>query len=242
VPDAFHILDPAKRDPSQKTAFETQPIPPSIGSHKVAAQYFQPDKDLVVAVNAALAIGAPLLITGEPGTGKTQIAYWLAWHFGIEDRLFPLYVRSTTVAGDLLYRFDTVAYLHAAHDPAPRAGPLRRADFIQKGPLWRALQAKRSIVLIDEIDKAPRDFPNDLLHVLEQHSFPVMETDEKISRPEGEPPPLVVISPATASGACPSRSCAGASSITSSSTRRSFAGRWPRGPAISRASTRPRRR
>jgi MoxR-like ATPase len=193
VSDAFHILDPARRDSTQREAFEAQYIPPAIGNHRVAAQHFQPDDALVVAINAALAIGAPLLITGEPGTGKTQVAYWIAWHFGIEDRLFPLYVRSTAMAGDLLYRFDAVAYFHAAHDPGLQGRPIQRADFIQKGPLWRALASPRSIVLIDEIDKAPRDFPNDLLHVLDQHEFQVVETGEIIGRSKEVPPPLVVI-------------------------------------------------
>jgi MoxR-like ATPase len=194
VPDAFRILDPTRRDPSQREAFEAQQIPPSIGSHKVAAEHFQPHEELVLAINAALAVGAPLLLTGEPGTGKTQVAFWIAWHFGIDDRLFPFHVRSTALAGDLLYRFDTIGYFHAAQDPSRRGKPIERGEFIQKGELWKAFIAEaRSIVVIDEIDKAPRDFPNDLLHVLEQHTFKVMETGEVIARRPGAPPPLVVI-------------------------------------------------
>ena len=145
------------------------------------------------AVNVALAVGAPLLLTGEPGTGKTQVAYYLAHHFGIPDRLFPLFVRSTTTAEDLLYRFDAVAYLHAASDPRRREEDLPKRRFVARGPLWRAYGADgAAVVLIDEIDKAPRDFPNDLLNVLDQHAFRVPETDARVSRGDA-PPPVVVI-------------------------------------------------
>ncbi|WP_437566135.1 MULTISPECIES: AAA family ATPase [unclassified Sorangium] len=194
MPDAFRILDPKRRDASQRKAFDAQEIPSALGSHKAAAAHFQPHEELVLAINAALAVGAPLLLTGEPGTGKTQVAYWIAWHFEIQDRLFPFHVRSTTVASDLLYRFDTVGYFHAAHDPNLKGGSIDRGAFIQKGVLWKALVAEgRAIVLIDEIDKAHRDFPNDLLNVLDQHRFTVIETGEEPARREGAPPPLVVI-------------------------------------------------
>ncbi|WP_437895610.1 AAA family ATPase [Sorangium sp. So ce124] len=194
MPDAFRILDPRRRDASQRKAFDAQEIPQAIGSHRVAAEHFQPHEELVLAINAALAVGAPLLVTGEPGTGKTQVAFWVAWHFGIEDRLFPFYVRSTSVASDLLYRFDTVGYFHAAQDPNLKGQPINKGKFVQEGVLWRAFLAEgRAVVLIDEIDKAPRDFPNDLLNVLEQHRFTVLETGEEVGRRGGGPPPLVVI-------------------------------------------------
>jgi MoxR-like ATPase len=141
----------------------------------------------------ALAVGAPLLLTGEPGTGKTQVAFYLAWFFDIEDHLYPLYVRSTTTVEDLLYRFDAVAYLHAANDPARRGDGISKADFVERGPLWRAYEAGGpAVVLLDEIDKAPRDFPNDLLNVLDQHTFHVPEAGQTVSRGDS-PPPVVVI-------------------------------------------------
>jgi MoxR-like ATPase len=104
---------------------------------------FNPTPELVDAVNVALAVGAPLLLTGEPGTGKTQVAYYLAWYFAIEEHVFPLFVRSTTTAEDLLYRFDAVAYLHAANDPEQRGKPLERASFVERGPLWKAYDHQR---------------------------------------------------------------------------------------------------
>lgn len=193
MPDLFDLIDPAIPAGDRREAFEAQDVPETLGSHAEAARHYQPDPALVLAANAALAVGAPLLVTGEPGTGKTQVAHWLAYYFGIAERLFPLYVRSTTTAEDLIYRFDTVAYFHAAHDPERAGKAISRTDFLEKGPLWRALEAARSIVLIDEIDKAPRDFPNDLLHVLDQHEFMVLETGKPVRRKTGAPPPLVVI-------------------------------------------------
>jgi MoxR-like ATPase len=188
----FELLAPDDRQPERREALARRALPPSLGSHREAARFFQPDADLVDAVNAALAVGAPLLLTGEPGTGKTQVAFYLAWYFDLEDNLFPLHVRSTTTAEDLLYRFDTVAYLHAANDPARQGRGIAKAEFVEPGPLWRAYEAGGpAVVLLDEIDKAPRDFPNDLLNVLDQHTFHVAEAGRTVSRTG--PPPIVVI-------------------------------------------------
>ncbi|MEM7677359.1 MAG: MoxR family ATPase, partial [Myxococcota bacterium] len=149
-------------------------IPMSLSNHQTAAPYYQASDELEAAINTALAVGAPLLLTGEPGTGKTQVAFHLAWYFGldIETEVFRLDVRSTTSFKDLLYDFDAVRYFHAANDPRRQQESLERADFVTQGPLWRAFEHDGpSIVLLDEIDKAPRDFPNDLLHVLDQNEF-----------------------------------------------------------------------
>jgi len=139
-------------------------------------------------------------LTGEPGTGKTQVAHYLAWYFDIADNLFVLDVRSTTTVSDLLYRFDTVAYFHAAQDPNRAGMVLDRGEYIDKGPLWLAFETEEpSLVLIDEIDKAQRDFPNDLLNVLDQHRFAVPDMPHSDGRiplvtlPEGQAPPLVII-------------------------------------------------
>lgn len=189
----FELLSPGDRSPARREALAERTLPETLGSHSLAAQHYRPDADLVDAVNVALAVGAPLLLTGEPGTGKTQVAHYLAWYFDIEEHLFPLYVRSTTTAEDLLYHFDAVAYLHAANDPARRGAEISKAEFVHPGPLWKAYeQAGPSVVLIDEIDKASRDFPNDLLNVLDQHEFYVPESKRKVRR-KGGPPPVVVI-------------------------------------------------
>ncbi len=191
----FELLAPDDRRPERREALAQREIPPSLGSHREAAASYQPDPDLVDAVNVALAVGAPLLLTGEPGTGKTQVAFYLAWFFDIEDHLYPLHVRSTTTAEDLLYRFDAVAYLHAANDPARQGKAVTKSDFVEKGPLWRAYEAgSTAVVLLDEIDKAPRDFPNDLLNVLDQHTFYVAEADRTVTRGAGAPPIVVITS------------------------------------------------
>ncbi len=183
---------PARR--AHRQALEARQIPSTLGDHRAAAPQFQPGADLMTAINLALSVGAPLLLTGEPGTGKTQVAHYLAWYFDVEDALFPLFVRSTTTAADLVYRFDALGHFHAASDPARKGERIDRAEFIDPGPLWRAYEHEgASVVLIDEIDKAPRDFPNDLLHVLDQHDFDVPETKQHVSRRRDAAPPIVII-------------------------------------------------
>ncbi len=200
----FKLLDPKADEPQRQARQEelagrTSALQ-TLRGHKAGASRFQPSDDLVDAVNIALAVQAPLLLTGEPGTGKTQVAHYLAWYFDIEDKLFTLDVRSTTTVSDLLYRFDTVAYFHAAQDQSRAGEKLDRSEFIDKGPLWLAFETEGpSIVLIDEIDKAPRDLPNDLLNVLDQHQFAVPDMPHEhgqipvVTLADGQAPPTVVI-------------------------------------------------
>lgn len=191
------LLDPHRSReedaPARRQALDDRDLPKTLHSHAESAPYFQADADLVDAINVALSVGAPLLLTGEPGTGKTQVAFYLAWYFDVP--LHPLFVRSQTSTHDVLYHFDAVAYLQDANDPEKKGG-LDKMDYIQKGPLWKAFETPgTSVVLIDEIDKAPRDFPNDLLNVLDQHTFHVRELegdDSTVSRGD-KPPPVVVI-------------------------------------------------
>lgn len=147
--------------------------------HTTAAAHYMIEEPLEIAINMALAVGAPLLVTGEPGTGKTQLAYFLGHYFGVRLRSF--HVKSTSTARDLKYDFDAVGYLQSAYTTREGAPPLPRSHFLRTGPLWEAYEdTQPSVLLIDEIDKAPRDFPNDLLHELDQGWFPhPFDRDEK---------------------------------------------------------------
>ncbi len=161
-------------------------------SLKEDARYFVAGDALADAINTAIAVGKPLLLTGEPGTGKTQAAYHAGWRLGVECIHFQ--VKSESTARDLLYDFDMVRYFRDAHlgnidprqDEADRA--LRKGEYLDMRPLWRAFELGKEkgipqVLLIDEIDKAPRDFPNDLLHELDQMEFTIIETGQKVSAP-----------------------------------------------------------
>jgi MoxR-like ATPase len=171
------------------------------------ARQFCPPKGLVNAINAAIASRSPLLLTGEPGTGKTEAAYYLAKYFGL-DAPYHFQVRSDSTARHLRYDFDAVAYLHDAYlagrdqQAADRLEALRaeygdpRAAprYLTPGALWQAYAHDGDcVVLIDEIDKAPRDFPNDLLLELSQHRFRHPFLDRWVSREEALGPPLLII-------------------------------------------------
>jgi MoxR-like ATPase len=170
-------------------------LPPSLGDHAKAARYYRPSEELLTAINMAIHVGAPLLLTGEPGTGKTQVADFVGEFFGIP--VFKFQVKSTSTADDLKSDFDAVGYLHwAQSDKGGADAGLSRRDFLQKRALWEAYDCEsESVILIDEIDKAPRDFPNDLLHELDQHRFQHPFADTEIIAPRcGRPPILVVTS------------------------------------------------
>ena len=153
-----------------------------------AAQYVASGK-LLDAVEVALALGMPLLLTGEPGTGKTQLAHYLArtLHIDRPDR-FPssklevFHTKSTSVHTDLFYQYE--ALLHFRESRGEGAAPKPTSDYIRLEPLGLAIrQARdrghRTVVLIDEVDKAPRDFPNDILNEIEEMKFKVKETGEE---------------------------------------------------------------
>jgi MoxR-like ATPase len=129
--------------------------------------------ELGKAVDVAIAIGRPLLIKGEPGTGKTLLAVDLAKQLGMP--LLRWQVKSTTKAVEGLYQYDTVKRLHDSRFGDGDVGDI--AKYIDLGPLGRAFAAEqRTVVLIDEIDKADLEFPNDLLHELDMMSFSIPET------------------------------------------------------------------
>jgi MoxR-like ATPase len=135
------------------------------------------DKDLMVAVNAAIRLERPLLVKGEPGTGKTELARQVARSLGLD--LIEWNVKSTTRAQQGLYEYDAVSRLRDS-----QLGDIRVHDiknYIRKGKLWNAFEADQKVVLlIDEIDKADIEFPNDLLQELDRMEFHVYETDETI--------------------------------------------------------------
>lgn len=136
-----------------------------------------PSPGLVDAVNVALALGQPLLLTGEPGTGKTQLAYHVAKFFNLgEPEIYP--AQTTSTANDLFYRYDALGHFQYAQNKDSRALTDDELEerFIQYNALGRAIRAgRRVVVLIDEIDKAPRDLPNDLLFAIEKLQFKVPE-------------------------------------------------------------------
>ncbi len=143
--------------------------------------------DLKVAVNAAVALERPLLIKGEPGTGKTVLAYEIARAF--DAPLITWHVKSTTKAHNGLYEYDAVSRLRDSQLGEERVHDVR--NYLKKGKLWEAFTAPaRPVLLIDEIDKADIEFPNDLLQELDRMEFYVQETDETI---RAEVRPIVII-------------------------------------------------
>ncbi|HET8730946.1 MAG TPA: MoxR family ATPase [Moraxellaceae bacterium] len=133
--------------------------------------------DLKLAVNAAIALQKPLLIKGEPGTGKTMLAEQVANALGL--RLIPWHIKSTTKAQQGLYEYDAVSRLRDSQLGDDRVHDIR--NYIKKGKLWEAFDADVPVVLlIDEIDKADIEFPNDLLTEIDKMEFFVYETGETI--------------------------------------------------------------
>ena len=142
---------------------------------------------LKMAVNAAIVLEKPLLIKGEPGTGKTELAEAVARHLGTE--LIAWHIKSTTTAQQGLYEYDAVARLRDSQLGDPRVGEI--SPYIRRGKLWQAFTAaQRPVLLIDEIDKADIEFPNDLLQELDRMEFDVYETGERIKARQR---PVVII-------------------------------------------------
>lgn len=174
------------------------------------AENYVADESLLKAVEIAIALGKPLLVSGEPGTGKTQLAHYVAWqlHQQTQDHEVPFLpeplifnTKSTSVANDLFYYYDAVSHFRNKNDSIPpdkfiELRALGTAIALSNGAGSPALNGisqisgfeklkqkpHSSVVLIDEIDKAPRDFPNDLLNEIEHYEFYVRELNQTISR------------------------------------------------------------
>jgi MoxR-like ATPase len=143
--------------------------------------------DLRVAVNAAIALERPLLVKGEPGTGKTILAHEIAK--ALAKNLITWHIKSTTKAQQGLYEYDAVARLRDSQLGDPKVQDIR--NYIQRGKLWEAFTAADApVLLIDEIDKADIEFPNDLLLELDRMEFYVYETRETVVAAQR---PIVII-------------------------------------------------
>jgi MoxR-like ATPase len=198
-----------KGDPAATSPAAPVPIPASRRAGFLSAERYLPEPGLVDAVNVALLLGQPLLLTGEPGTGKTQLAYRLAWELGYGEVL-KFETKSTSTAQDLFYTYDALGRFRDAQ-PAGDARDTR--SYLTYNALGRAILLTRapaevehllppdfehpgkrpSVVLIDEVDKAPRDFPNDLLNELDELYFRAPELGN--AKIEADPVlrPVVVI-------------------------------------------------
>jgi len=143
--------------------------------------------DLTIAVNAAVTLERPLLVKGEPGTGKTELAKQVASSLGV--KMIEWNVKSTTRAQQGLYEYDAVSRLRDSQLGDERVHDVK--NYIRKGKLWQAFEAEEKVVLlIDEIDKADIEFPNDLLQELDKMEFFVYETGETVKAKQR---PIVII-------------------------------------------------
>ncbi len=178
---------------SGKQFYKGKPISPEECQQDGLAPYL-PSPELINAVNLSIFLEKrPLLLKGEPGCGKTRLAQAVAHELGLPYE--PWYIKSTSRARDGLYTYDAVRRLHDAQLVRMRKESKSKVDnldnYIQLGPLGRAFEnPQRTVVLIDEIDKADIDFPNDLLRELDEQKFTIEETGKEV---KANFPPIVFV-------------------------------------------------
>ena len=184
MPDEFEVF----RGTGDKRAGAADVLPARPPRFWERGRYI-PSPALREAVNVALWVGQPLLVTGEPGVGKTTLARAVAHELDLAGP-FEFHTRSTSIGRDLLYRYDAVRHFADIQRGAPSAADT--AEYVVHEALGDALRAKdrRAVVLIDEIDKAPRDFPNDLLNELDRMKHTIAETREEL---EAKLWPVVIV-------------------------------------------------
>jgi MoxR-like ATPase len=188
-------------------------LPPSYHNAQNRPEAYLPSDGLVDAVNVALLLNQPLLLTGEPGTGKTQLAYNLAYQLGLGEPLI-FETKSTSTARDLFYVYDALGRFHAAQSAKLGETTIQHSvDYLTYNALGLAIvltnppekinqllptdmkhsEPRRSVVLIDEIDKASRDFPNDILSEIEQMYFRIPELGNVKIEADASMRPIVVM-------------------------------------------------
>ena len=144
-------------------------------------------EDLTIAVNASITLERPLLVKGEPGTGKTELARQIAENLGVD--IFEWNIKSTTRAQQGLYEYDAVSRLRDSQLGDAKIKNI--SNYIRKGKIWEAFENKnKCVLLIDEIDKADIEFPNDLLQELDRMDFYVYETGQTI---KAKTRPIIII-------------------------------------------------
>ena len=148
-----------------------------MGSEMCIRDRYVSTDDLSIAVNAAINLEKPLLVKGEPGTGKTELARQISKSLNLE--IIEWNIKSTTKAQQGLYEYDAVTRLRDSQLYKDKIDDISR--YIKKGKIWQSFESKeRAVLLIDEIDKADIEFPNDLLQELDKMEFHVYETGETI--------------------------------------------------------------
>ena len=155
--------------------------------HFTSTDTYVATEDLTVAVNAAITLERPLLVKGEPGTGKTELARQVSASLGLP--MIEWHVKSTTRAQQGLYEYDAVSRLRDSQLGDDRVHEI--SNYIRRGKLWEAFDApQKCVLLIDEVDKADIEFPNDLLQELDRMEFHVYETGQTI---QARQRPIVII-------------------------------------------------